>query len=163
MREPPTDMPESSKAPSNYRSGTDYTMEFGKYRFRFSTRDFRERCEFAAIQLAFVQSGVLQEAELEQLVQLVAHGQINSDGALHDHISAHREELLGFEDDLVHWLRKLVFRGAWVDQQIKDDLVEPVLDDTGRFHYRCAVTSDPVEEITDLPNWSQVGFRMEPR
>ena len=156
-------MSEPRKTPSNYRSGTDYTMEFGKYRFRFSARDFRERCEFAAVQLAFVQKGALQETELEQLVQLVAHGQINTDGGLQDHITANREELLGFDDDLVHWLRKLVFRGAWVDQQIKDELVEPVLSNDGFFAYRCAVTSEPIEEIADTPNWSKVGYRMEPR
>ena len=57
-------MSEPRKTPSNSRSGTDYTMEFGKYRFRFSARDFRERCEFAAVQLAFVQKGALQETEL---------------------------------------------------------------------------------------------------
>ena len=69
-------MSEPRKTPSNYRSGTDYTMEFGKYRFRFSARDFRERCEFAAVQLAFVPSGSLKDADVEQLVQLVAHGHI---------------------------------------------------------------------------------------
>lgn len=156
-------MPEPRKTPSNYRSGTDYTMEFGKYRFRFSARDFRERCEYAAVQLAFVQRGALAENEVEQLVQLVAHGQINTDGGLQDHIAANREELIGFDDDLVHWLRKLVFRGAWVDQQIKDELVEPVFDNAGAFSYRCAVTNDPIEEIADTPDWSKVGYRMEPR
>lgn len=156
-------MSEPRKTPSNYRSGTDYTMEFGKYRFRFSARDFRERCEFAAVQLAFVPCGSLKDADVEQLVQLVAHGQISSDGGLQDHIAAHREELIGFDDDLVHWLRKLVFRGAWVDQQIKDELVEPVLDDFGTFTYRCAVTNDPIEEIADTPDWSNVGYRMERR
>ena len=162
-QEPLTPMSEPRKTPSNYRSGTDYTMEFGKYRFRFSARDFRERCEFAAVQLAFVPSGSLKDADVEQLVQLVAHGHISSDGGLQDHIAAHREELIGFDDDLVHWLRKLVFRGAWVDQQIKDELVEPVLDDFGTFTYRCAVTNDPIEEIADTPDWSNVGYRMERR
>jgi len=154
-------MEQSRKTPSNYQSGTDFTMEFGKFRFRFSTRDFRERVELAAAQLGFVRPGSLEDDELDQLVELVAHGEVRSDGALAAHIAEHRAALLGFDDDLVHWLRKLVFRGAWVDQQIKEDLVYPVFDDTG-FTYRCSVTSDPIDEIADKPDWSNLGFRTDP-
>ena len=59
------------KSPSNYQSGTDFTMEFGKFRFRFNTRDFRERVDMAAAQLGFVQAGALAGDELDQLVELV--------------------------------------------------------------------------------------------
>jgi hypothetical protein len=149
------------KTPSNYQSGTDFTMEFGKFRFRFNTRDFRERVDMAATQLAFVQPGTLGGEELDQLVELVAHGEVRSDGPLAAHLSEHREALLGFDDDLVHWLRKLVFRGAWIDQQIKEDLVEPVFDGDD-FVYRCTVTSDLIDEIVDKPDWSEVGFRADP-
>lgn len=154
-------MAQSRKTPSNYQSGTDFTMEFGKFRFRFSTRDFRERVEFAAVQLGFVRVGALQDDELDQLVELTAHGEIRSDGGLASHLAEHRESLLGFDDDLVHWLRKLVFRGAWLDQQIKEDLVEPVFDGAG-FAYRCSVTSDMIDEIVDKPDWSKIGYRTDP-
>ena len=154
-------MGQSRRSPSNYRSGTDFTMEFGKYRFRFSARDFQERVEHAAVQLGFVPKGTLGETELEQLVELVAYGEIRSDGPVAAHLAEHREALVGFDDDLVHWLRKLVFRGAWVDQQIKEDLVEPVFDGTC-FTYRCAVTSDPIEEIANKPDWSSNGYRADP-
>jgi hypothetical protein len=153
-------MGQSRKTPSNYQSGTDFTMEFGKFRFRFNSRDFRERSEHAAIQLAFVKPGELSDEDLDQLVELVAHGEVRSDGRLASHLQEHRDALLGFDDDLVHWLRKLVFRGAWVDQQIKEDLVEPVLEEDG-FTYRCTVTSDIIEEIIDKPDWSAVGFGTE--
>ncbi len=149
------------KSPSNYQSGTDFTMEFGKFRFRFNTRDFRERVDMAAAQLGFVQAGALAGDELDQLVELVAHGEVRSDGTLASHLAEHRERLLGFDDDLVHWLRKLVFRGAWIDQQIKEDLVEPVFDGDD-FVYRCTVTSDLIDEIVDKPDWSEVGFRADP-
>ena len=150
-------MGQSRKTPSNYQSGTDFTMEFGKFRFKFNSRDFRERAEHAAVQLAFVQPGGLADEDLDQLVELVAHGEIRSDGRLAAHLMEHRAALVGFDDDLVHWLRKLVFRGAWVDQQIKEDLVEPVLEEGG-FTYRCTVTSDLIEEIVDKPDWSAVEF-----
>ena len=154
-------MGQSRKTPSNYQSGTDFTMEFGKFRFRFSTRDFRERVELAACQLRFVGAGQLEPEELDQLVELTAHGEVKGDGPLAAHIAEHRDALLGFDDDLVHWLRKLVFRGAWVDQQIKEDLVEPVFDGAG-FTYRCTVTSDVIDEIADKPDWSAVGYRTDP-
>ncbi len=149
------------QSPSNYQSGTDFTMEFGKFRYRFSTRDFRERVDMAAAQLGFVRAGALADDELDQLVELVAHGEVRSDGPLASHLVEHREALLGFDDDLVHWLRKLVFRGAWIDQQIKQDLVEPVVEGAD-FVYRCTVTSDLIDGIVDKPDWSEVGFRADP-
>ena len=154
-------MGQSSKSPSNYQSGTDFTMEFGKYRFRFNTRDFRERVELAASQLGFVERAALPEAELDQLVELVAYGEVRSEGPLAAHLAEHRDALIGFDDDLVHWLRKLVFRGAWVDQQVKEDLVEPILENTG-FVYRCTVTSDVIEDIVGLPDWSANAYRADP-
>jgi len=155
-------MSEPRKSTPNYRSGKDFTMEFGKYRFRFSSRDFRERCEDAAVRLGFVPRDSLADEEIAQLVELVAHGEITTDGPLSSHIEENRDVLMGFDDDLVHWLRKVVFRGAWVDQQIKDDLVEPVFEDTG-FTYRCTVTGDLIAELEGTPDWSRVGYRMERR
>jgi hypothetical protein len=136
-------------------------MEFGKYRFRFNSRDFRERVELAASQLGFVERSSLPEAELDQLVELAAYGEIRSDGPLAAHLNEHRDALIGFDDDLVHWLRKLVFRGAWVDQQVKEDLVEPILESTG-FVYRCTVTSDLIEDIVGMPDWSANAYRADP-
>ncbi len=135
-------------------------MEFGTFRFRFNSRDFRERVEHAAVQLAFVVPGSLVDDDVDQLVELVAHGEISTDGALNAHISENRDVLIGFDDDLIHWMRKLVFRGAWVDQQIKEGLVDPILEDGG-FVYRCTSTAEPIEELVDVPSWSAVGYRAE--
>lgn len=156
-------MGQRRKTPSNYQSGTDFTMEFGKFRFRFSTRDFRERVELAAVQLGFVQAGTLEAEDVDQLVELVAHGELrgDADGGLAAHLADNRDALLGFDDDLVHWLRKLVFRGAWLDQQIKEDLVTPVWAETG-FTYRCTTTADPIDELIDKPDWSPLGYRTDP-
>jgi hypothetical protein len=153
-------MAQRPRTPSNYRSGTDFTMEFGTFRFRFNTRDFRERVEHAAVQLAFVVPGSLGDEDIDQLVELVAHGEIATDGDLRSHIDDNRDVILGFDEDLTHWMRKLVFRGAWVDQQIKEGLVEPLLEDSG-FVYRCTTTSELIEELVDVPSWSRVGYRTE--
>jgi hypothetical protein len=135
-------------------------MEFGTFRFRFNARDFRERVVHAAVQLAFVVPGSLADEDVDQLVELVAHGEIATEGDLRSHIDDNRDLILGFDEDLTHWMRKLVFRGAWVDQQIKEGLVEPLLEDAG-FIYRCTTTSELIEELVDVPSWSDVGYRTE--
>jgi hypothetical protein len=135
-------------------------MEFGTFRFRFNARDFRERVEHAAVQLAFVVPGSLADEDVDQLVELVAHGEIATEGDLRSHIDDNRDLILGFDEDFTHWMRKLVFRGAWVDQQIKEGLVEPLLEDAG-FIYRCTTTLELIEELVDVPSWSDVGYRTE--
>ena len=41
------------------------------------------------------------------------------------------------DESLVYWLRKLVFRGAWLDHRVKENLLEVAWDDeTGDFGYR---------------------------
>ncbi len=148
------------KSPSNYRSGTDFTMEFGKFRFRFNTRDFRERVDMAAAQLGFVEAGTLGGDEIDQLVELVAHGEVRSDGTLASHLVEHRETLLGFDDDLVHWLRKLVFRGAYLDHRVKEDLLEVTFDEaTGDFGYAEPEGGRALLELAPTPSWRALQFR----
>jgi hypothetical protein len=144
---------------SNYESGADYTMEFGSFRFSFSAEDFAERVELAAVQLRFVPDGELGERELRDLVELAAAGSVERPASpLGAHVAQHGEALLGWDDDLVYWLRKLVFRGAWLDQQIKDGWLEPVFEEDG-FSYRSAVNREPVEMGARAPDWSAVGYR----
>src|SRR5665213_1020736 len=59
----------------NYNSGEDFVLEYGELRFTFNELDFRERCEQAAIRLGFI-GGRLDEAELEDLVNLAVNGEI---------------------------------------------------------------------------------------
>src|SRR5881227_1612361 len=60
----------------NYDSGQDFVLEYGELRFTFNERDFGERCEQAALKLGFV-DGRLNEAELEDLVNLVVNGEVH--------------------------------------------------------------------------------------
>ena len=102
----------------NYESGADYVLEYGELRFTFNERDFTERVEQAAMKLGFV-SGRLEGAEREDLVNLAVNGEVTEPAsALGEHINARWGELAGSsERSLVHWLRRLVFRAAWLDQR----------------------------------------------
>jgi hypothetical protein len=144
---------------SNYKSGTDFTMEFGSFRFRFSAEDFTERVQGAARDLGFVEAP-LSAAETEDLVTLAAHGAIERPASpLGAHVAARADRLLGGEDDLVYWLRKLVFRGAWMDQQIKDGWLEPEFSEERGFSYRSAANGEPVLMRAPAPDWSAVAYR----
>jgi hypothetical protein len=68
----------------------------------------------------------------------------------------------------VHWLRRLVFRGAWLDQRVKEGELTVVFDETvGGFAYmqpvRGAGPSDeaPGEpiELAPEPSWGRVAYR----
>jgi hypothetical protein len=146
----------------NYESGSDFTMEFAGFRFRFSASDFAERVEDAAVKLCFVPRSRLHQEDLDDLVSLAAHGEIASqESHLAAHVAEHREALLGWDDDLVYWLRKLVFRGAWLDQQVKDGWLEPVFGEDG-FSYRSAVNGQPVVIGLPTPSWATVRYRPRP-
>lgn len=106
---------------NNYNSGSDYVLEFGDLRFSFNEEDFAERVQHAAHKIGFV-NGQLTEKELADLLCLAVNGKINEPAScLGQHIIDHWFDLVGPADrSLVHWLRRLVFRSAWLDQRVKD-------------------------------------------
>ena len=114
----------------NYDSGEDFVLEYGELRFTFNERDFGERCEQAARKLGFV-GGTLEEHELEDLVNLAVNGEIQEPAsALGEHVNDCWPELVGPADrSLVHWLRRLVFRSAWLDQRVKEGELDVRFDD----------------------------------
>ncbi len=114
----------------NYDSGEDFVLEYGELRFTFNERDFRERCEQAANKLGFV-SGRLDDPELEDLVTLSVNGEIQEPAsALGEHVNDCWPELVGPSDrSLVHWLRRLVFRSAWLDQRVKENELDVEFDE----------------------------------
>src|SRR5205823_6433309 len=110
-----------TKRRGNYESGEDYVLEYGELRFTFNEEDFRQRVEQAAVKLDFIEHG-LTEDELDDLVNLAVNGEIREPvSPLGDHVNTRWQELVGPADrSLVHWLRRLVFRGAWLDQRVKE-------------------------------------------
>ena len=145
----------------NYESGSDYVLEYGELRFTFNERDFTERVEQAAVKLGFV-AGALADDEREDLVNLAVNGEVdNPHSALGEHVNSCWEELSGpSERSLVHWLRRLVFRGAWLDQRVKEGLLEVAWDDAeADFAYRDPFGGRALLELAPVPSWHELQFR----
>jgi hypothetical protein len=145
----------------NYESGADYVLEYGELRFTFNERDFTERVEQAAIRLGFV-DGRLESPEREDLVNLAVNGEVEDPTSeLGEHIKSSWTRLVGGTDrSLVHWLRRLVFRGAWLDQRVIEGELEVVFDeDTHTFGYAQPDRDFEVIELSPEPSWREVAYR----
>ncbi len=145
----------------NYNSGEDFVLEYGELRFTFNERDFRERCEQAAIKLGFV-GGRLGDHELEDLVNLAVNGEIQDPAsAMGEHVNDCWPELVGPADrSLVHWLRRLVFRSAWLDQRVNEGELDVVfVEQTASFAYVQPSRSDEPIELAPEPSWGRVAYR----
>lgn len=149
----------------NYDSGEDFVLEYGELRFTFNEADFSQRCEQAALKLGFV-GGRLGQEELEDLVNLAVNGEIiDPASALGEHVNDCWPELVGpAERSLVHWLRRLVFRGAWLDQRVKEGELSVAFDETtGSFLYvqpgqPGRGVGEPIE-LAPEPSWGRVAYR----
>jgi hypothetical protein len=130
----------------NYESGADYVLEYGELRFSFNERDFAQRVEQAAVKLDFVRQG-LDEHELEDLLELAVNGE-------------NWDELVGPSNkSLVHWLRRLVFRGAWLDQRVKEGELDIVFDEsTQTFGYVQPDRDSELIELSAEPSWGTVAY-----
>ena len=147
----------------NYESGSDYVLEYGELRFTFNERDFTERVEQAAVKLGFV-DGQLEDAEREDLVNLAVNGHVeNPSSPLGDHVNTSWRDLDGpSERSLVHWLRRLVFRGAWLDQRVKEGELEVVFDErTQTFGYAQPDRNYELIELSPEPSGRRVAYRRE--
>jgi hypothetical protein len=144
----------------NYDSGQDFVLEYGELRFTFNERDFSERCEQAALKLGFV-DGRLNEAELEDLVNLVVNGEvIDPASALGEHVNDCWPDLVGpAERSLVHWLRRLVFRSAWLDQRVKEGELDVSYDpESQTFDYIQPDRNGEPVELAPEPSWRRVAY-----
>jgi hypothetical protein len=144
----------------NYDSGEDFVLEYGELRFTFNERDFGERCEQAARKLGFVE-GTLEEVELDDLVNLAVNGEIHEPAsALGEHVNDCWPELVGPADrSLVHWLRRLVFRSAWLDQRVKEGELDVRFDgERQTFAYVQPDRGDEPVELAPEPSWGRVAY-----
>jgi hypothetical protein len=147
---------------ANYSSGEDYMVEFLGYRFAFNTEDFEQRVTAAAVKLGLVEDNDLDEDETEDLVELAADGLIEEPrSSLGRYLVRHWEQLsLIRGESLVYWLRKLVFRGAWLDHRVKEGLLEVDWDDDeSEFAYRDPRGDRALLELAPVPSWHEVQFR----
>jgi len=147
---------------ANYVSGEDFVVEFLGYRFSFNALDFEQRVNAAAVKLGLVEPGELEEEETSDLVELTAHGRIGEpQSSLGEYLVRNWERIaLVNEESLVYWLRKLIFRGAWLDQRVKDDLLEVAWDDrSSEFGYRDPRGGRALLELAPVPSWHELQFR----
>jgi hypothetical protein len=147
---------------ANYSSGEDYMVEFLGYRFAFNSEDFEERVTAAAVKLGLVESNELDDDERGDLVELAADGLIDEPRSpLGRYLVRHWEQLaLVNGESLVYWLRKLVFRGAWLDHRVKEGLLEVDWDDEAAdFGYRDPRGDRTLLELAPVPSWHEVQFK----
>ena len=147
---------------ANYTSGEDYEIEFLQYSFSFNASDFEERVVAAAVRLGLLEHNELDDDERMDLVELVADGQIELPRSeLGRYVVRHWERVsLVDGESLVYWLRKLVFRGAWLDHRVKEGLLEVVWDEEAAdFAYRDPRGGRALLELAPVPSWHELQFR----
>ena len=146
----------------NYVSGEDYVLEFLGYRFAFGSEDFQERVTAAAVKLGLLGENDLDAEETLDLVELAADGRIaDARSALGQYVVRHWERVaLNEGESLVYWLRKLVFRGAYLDHRVKEGLLEVMWDDVASdFGYAEPQGGRALLELAPTPSWHTLQFR----
>ena len=149
-------------ADANYSSGDDYVVEFLGYSFSFNAFDFEQRVVAAAVKLGLVEVNELDEDEASDLVALAAQGLIDApQSRLGRYLARNWERVSLLQgESLVYWLRKLIFRGAWLDNQVKRGALEVVWDDAeAEFAYQHPGGGRPLLELAPVPSWHELQFR----
>jgi hypothetical protein len=147
---------------TNYSSGDDFLVEFLGYRFSFNADDFEERVTAAAVKLGLIAANELDVEETSDLVELASQGWIlEPRSGLGSYLVRHWERLSLVEgESLVYWIRKLVFRGAWLDHRVKQDLLEVAWEDeSAEFAYRDPNGGRALLELAPVPSWHELQFR----
>ena len=149
-------------ADTNYSSGDEYIVEFLGYRFTFNAFDFEQRVVAAAAKLGLVEAHELEEDEAADLVALAAQGVLDEpESRLGRYLMRNWERVaLVAGESLVYWLRKLVFRGAWLDHQVKRGALEIVWDDAeAEFAYQHPGGGRPLLELAPVPSWHELQYK----
>lgn len=130
-----------------YSSGGDVSLEAEGVRFSFNHEDFADRVGAAAARLGLVERA---GDERGALVELALHGRVDGAGSLAERLA----EVGQAAPAVVHWLRRLVFRGAWIDQGVTDGSLLVEWDEGRGFRYRGAATGMYTAEDLALPSWA---------
>jgi hypothetical protein len=146
----------------NYSSGDDYVVEFDRYRFTFNADDFRERVTAAAVKLGLLGGNELDDDETADLVELVERDAIEEPrSTLGRYLVRHWDDIsLVDGESLVYWLKKLVFRGAWLDHRVKEGKLEIGFEEeTAEFSYQDPNGGRALLELLPTPSWHPVQYR----
>ena len=146
----------------NYSSGDDIVVEFLRLRFSFNAADFAQRVCAAAFRLGLVDENELDAEETDDLVELTADGVIEEPrSTLGRYVVRHWERISLVEgESLVDWLRRLVFRGAWLDHRVKQELLQVAWeDDSADFTYLDPRGDRALLDVASIPSWHELQFR----
>ncbi len=136
-------------------------VEFLDYRYSFSRTDFEQRVTAAAVRLELVPPRDLTQNEAADLVELAGAGRVDHPRSrLGRHLAVNAVELDRLHPDpLAYWLRKLVFRGAWLDHRLKAGMLDITFDEgAGRFSYRMPTDQTPVLDVAPVPSWASLQY-----
>ena len=146
----------------NYESGDDYVVEFLGYRFSFNADDFEQRVTAAAVKLGLLGGNELDDDETADLVELVERDSIEEPrSTLGRYLVRHWDAISLVEGEaLLYWMKKLVFRGAWLDHRVKAGKLEVGFDeDSADFSYHDPRGGRALLELLPTPSWREVQYR----
>jgi hypothetical protein len=147
---------------ANYCSGDEYEIEYLSHRLTFNRLDFEERVVAAAVKLGLVPANELDEEETADLVELAAQAWIEEPrSSLGRYLVRHWERIsLVDGESLVYWLRRLIFRGAWLDHRVKEGRLEVAWDEeVSEFAYQDPRGGRALLELAPVPSWHELQFR----
>ena len=149
-------------AETQYNSGDDVVVEFLEYRYSFSRTDFTQRVVAAAVRLELIEHRDVTAEEAADLAALAADGELRKPcsplGRYLRRRAAALESL--HSEPLVYWLRKLVFRGAYLDHRVKENLLEVVWDDdSAEFAFRDPRGGRALLELAPVPSWHELQYK----
>ena len=147
---------------ASYCSGDEYEVEYLSHRLTFNRLDFEERVIAAAVKLGLVPANELDEDETADLVELAAAAWIEEPrSSLGRYVVRHWERIsLVDGESLVYWLRRLIFRGAWLDHRVKEGRLEVAWDDeSSEFAYQDPRGGRALLELAPVPSWRDLQFR----
>lgn len=110
----------------DFHSGDDVTLGFLGRTYGFARSDFEQRVLRAAVELELVRRP-LSRAERDDLVAAAIEGRLDAPRSEAGERIAELQARGG--EDPVYWLRKLVFRSAWLDHRIKEGAIDIAYDD----------------------------------
>ena len=137
-------------------------VEFLGYRFGFAGQDFQQRVTAAAVKLGLLGGNELDDDETADLVELVERDAIEEPrSTLGRYLVRHWDDIsLVDGESLVYWLKKLVFRGAWLDQRVKEGKLEVEFDETDAdFAYHDPAGGRALLELLPTPSWHDLQYR----
>lgn len=110
----------------DFHSGDDVVLAFLGCTYSFARADFEQRVLSAAVELELAEHPLSRSVRADLVTAAI-------EGELPDPHSRVGEQLVDLcerdGEDPIYWLRKLVFRSAWLDHRIKHGLVDVQFDD----------------------------------